>query len=90
MEIKKTWVRPTQLTKTFPTNKYDFSSVFKRIGDTVETYPMSESDAERWRKALNFWAYHHGKTVVYKKHRGPTGVSVVATLTKHHRERDYA
>jgi hypothetical protein len=80
METKKTWLRPTQITKTFPANKYDFSAVFKRVGDTVETHPMSEGDAERFRKALNFWAYYHRKT----------GVSVVATLTKQHRERDFA
>lgn len=57
-----TWKRWTELTKTFPSNKYNFKKYLTRPGDYVWTNPMTKEDASRIKKAAENWAY-------YKKYR---------------------
>ena len=91
MESKKSWLRPTQLTKKFPQNKYRFDEVLKNVGDYVETYPMSLADYERFNKAAHHWAWYRGYRVSVKtiKHHEDQTYTVICTLTSKVRIRDY-
>lgn len=91
MAQKKSWLRPTQLTKKFPQNKYQFDEYLKEINDYVETYPISLEDLQRFTKAAHHWAW-------YKKYRvrvesikhWETGLYTArCTLTHKVRIRDY-
>lgn len=39
--------------------KYDFTDYLKRVGDFVETHPMSMEDLYKIRFAAHIWAYRH-------------------------------
>ena len=91
MEQKRSWLRPTQLTKKFPQNKYNFKEVLKEVGDYVETHPMSLEDLQRFTKAAHFWAWQKRYRVSIESiKQWETGLYMVrCTLTSKVRIRDY-
>jgi len=63
MTPTKQWQRWTQQTKQFPKSKYRFTQLLKRVGDYVETYPMTKKECQNMQQAARFWAYIHKKRV---------------------------
>ena len=84
-------MRPTQITKKFPENKYHFSTHLTQVGDWVETSPFTnKQEAINVRKAAHFWAWYHKCRVnaeVYDFGEGKW-VARVKLISKH-RFRDY-
>ncbi len=91
MELKKSWLRPTQITKKWPENKYGFSENLKEVGDYVETFPIPYEDCVKIRKAAHLWAWFHKYRVVTKCiKQWETGLYYIrVTLTAKVRIRDY-
>lgn len=86
-----TWLRPTQISKTFPSDKYGFSVHLTRVGDWVETNPLFGKEVKNIIDAAHAWAWHHGVTVRCKSYPASDGGKHVrVTLIKKHRHRDYA
>lgn len=57
---KTDWVRVSNCPGgpgTQPGNKYNFSSVLKKVGDFVETQPLNNLDCDRIFRAVHIWAY---------------------------------
>lgn len=85
-----TWLRAGQITGKFPENKYDFSRHLTRVGDYIQTFPMSLEDYHRIRKAAYAWAWQHKCRVSIKRMRRLNGLyHVEITLTDKQRLRDY-
>ena len=42
---------------TQPNNKYNFSTYLKKVGDFIESYPMSREDMNKMFFASHIWAY---------------------------------
>ncbi len=57
------WVRWTAQNKIFPKSKYNFSEHLKKVGDFIETYPISSKDRLRFFIAARNWAYQHKRRV---------------------------
>lgn len=90
MESKKSWLRPTQLTKKFPSNKYGFSQNLKEIGDFVETFPMTFKECCTLQKAAHNWAWFHGVVATTRILRAGNGLYTIrVTLTAKVRVRDF-
>lgn len=90
MEQKKTWLRPTQVSKEFPKDKYHFSQHLENIGDYIETNPAPFEDIERLRKAATAWSWFHKVRVLFKRYRKFNGEYILRiTLVSKHRLRDY-
>lgn len=88
---KKPWLRATQKSKTFPTNKYSFSTHLTQIGDWVETDSLHGKEVKNIIDAAHAWAWFHGITIRCKSTLASDGGKHVRiTLTKKHRYRDYA
>lgn len=88
---KKTWLRPTQLSRTFPSNKYQFSTYLTKVGDFVETESLDDKQRNNIIDAAHAWAWFHKKTVKCQSTKAPDGGFYVrVTLIKQHRYRDYA
>ncbi len=90
MESKKFWLRPTQITKKFPSNKYRFSENLVDVGDFVETFPMPYEDCQRIQDAAHAWAWQHKYRVTTRclpAREG--GYFIRITLTSKVRVRDY-
>jgi hypothetical protein len=62
METKK-WERWTQSLTIFPSNKYQFSTYLKRVGDFIITHPLSKKERKQIVDAALFWAWHKKKRV---------------------------
>lgn len=62
--------------------KYGFNSVLKKLGDQLETYPMSIKDIARIETAAKMWAYRHNCKVSCIRIHTPEGrcsrITVVA------------
>lgn len=88
---KKTWVRPTQLTKSFPSKKYYFDDHLKKKGDWLETNPMTREEYLKFKKAVCFWSWRRGYRIKFVSWPVENGAmkEVRVTLTALHRERDY-
>ncbi len=90
MATKKFWLRPTQISKTFPANKYRFDEVLIDEGDWVKTNPTPRVNIDKFKKAVFFWAYHRKKTVRFKRFYLPEGMEyAVVELLHNYRVRDY-
>lgn len=86
----KKWVRPTQLTKKFPADKYGFSKHLKKVGDWIETHPFPEKqDAVRMLRAAHHWAWYYGYRVSVEIHEKTGGWIARIFLTDKVRIRDY-
>ena len=86
-----TWLRPTQISKQFPANKYYFSRHLTSVGDWVETNPITKAEAIKLEKARHAWSWHHKNTTKFEKIPSADGMVIVKiTLTSKHRNRDYA
>ena len=84
------WLRPTEITKQFPSDKYAFSIHLLRPGDWVETNPLTQKEYYNIQDAAHFWAWKKGYSVKTESWPDGTGLKIVRiTLTKLHRERDY-
>lgn len=91
MTKQKTWLRPTQISRTFPTKKYDFSTHLTQVGDWVETESLNAKERKNFVDAAWAWAWNKGYTVKTSSQPAPEGGWYVkATLVKKHRYRDYA
>jgi hypothetical protein len=91
METTKHWLRPTQLTRTFPTNKYFFSEYLQRVGDTIESPIMPIDDITKLKHAAYAWAYARKWRI--KTERIPAGRDVQfirISLVAKHRFRDFS
>jgi len=86
---KKTWLRPTQISKTFPTNKYGFDLHLTRAGDWVETNPLSQKEYYNIQDAAHAWAWTRQWTIKTRSYPTDEGRIMRITLVKKHRERDY-
>lgn len=53
---KKTWLRPTQVSRKFPQSKYHFTEYLKRPGDFLITNPLTKKEAYKVVYAAHFWA----------------------------------
>lgn len=90
MSTGKKWLRPTEKTKQFPTNKYHFSQHLTQVGDWIETDPVTRSDVKKLNKAAHFWAWQHKCRVSVVYYPAPDDMCVVRiTLVSKHRYRDY-
>ena len=90
MARKTSWLRPTQISKTFPANKYKFSEYLVNVGDFIETNPVTRADVKKLNKAAHFWAYQHKCRVSVIYYPLPDDMcTVVITLVSKHRYRDY-
>lgn len=58
---QKTWTRHFQAVKGRPTKKYHFTEHLKRLGDYVETEPISKAERLRMKDAAKYWAYRNDK-----------------------------
>lgn len=86
-----TWLRPTQISKTFPSDKYAFSIHLTRVGDWVETDALHGKEVKNIIDAAHAWAWFHKVTVQCRSSPAPGGGKYVrVTLVKKHRHRDYA
>ena len=54
--VKKTWLRPTQISRKFPENKYHFTEYLKRPGDYLITNPITKTDLVKLTLAARTWA----------------------------------
>lgn len=89
MALTKTWERWTQKTKQFPKSKYGFTEYLRRVGDYVETHPMSHADYIRLKDAAKFWAYNHKVRVKIRIQKEGDGLfSGRITLVSLTRKRD--
>ena len=89
MASMKTWERWTQKTKEFPKSKYGFTEYLRRVGDYVETHPMSRADYIRIKDAAKFWAYHHKVRVKIRVQKTGDGMyTVMIMLVSKTRERE--
>ena len=87
----KTWLRWSQINGSFAENKYHFTTHLKRIGDYVETKPITQADYIRIKDAAKAWAYRKGKRIKTEKFRLPDKMCKVrVTLVSHHRMRDFS
>lgn len=86
---KKTWLRPTQISKTFPRNKYHFDQHLTDTGDWVETNPLSPKEYDNIQDAAHAWAWFRKYTVKTRSYPTDTGRIMRITLVKKHRNRDY-
>lgn len=86
---KKTWLRPTQISKTFPANKYGFDQHLTDVGDWVETNPLTLKEYYNITDAAYAWAWVRQYTIKTKSHPSEGGKIVRITLVKKHRHRDY-
>lgn len=90
MESKKHWLRPTQITKKFPSNKYGFSENLKEVGDFVETFPMTFKECYTLQKAAHNWAWYKGCVARTKILRAEDGLYVIrVTLDAKVRSREF-
>ncbi len=86
MEPKKHWERWTEKTKTFPTNKYNFTELLKYTGDMLETYPMEFDDYTKFKTAIKFWAWRRNKKVTIRAQKYPGRKRIVrVTLVSHNK-----
>lgn len=88
-EPKKTWLRPTQITRKFPENKYAFGIHLTYPGDWIETNPMTKKEAQAVQHAAWKWAWWHKYTVSATIHPFNDGWVCKVVLVKKHRNRDY-
>ena len=87
---QKTWLRPTQISRTFPPNKYGFTHHLRQIGDWVETQPLDDKGYNNINDAAHFWAWRRGWRVTVLTQPDGEGKKIVRiTLIAKHRERDY-
>ena len=85
-----TWLRPTQISKTFPSNKYSFTKYLTREGDWIETGVLTREEYIKIKKAVNFWAWRKQYTIQVKSVPMPNDCKIVRIfLVKKHRNRDY-
>lgn len=85
------WLRPTQITKKFPSNIYSFSQHLTSVGDWVETNPITKEEAIKMNKASHAWSYYHKCTISISVIPAADDLVIVKiTLTSKHRNRDYA
>ena len=90
MVTKKSWLRPTQKTRTFPTNKYDFDNVLVDEGDWAKTSPLPREEVDKLKKALSAWAFYRKKTVKFERFYLPNNMEYAyISLEKSYRERDF-
>lgn len=60
---KKTWLRPTQISRKFPQNKYGFTEYLKRPGDFLISWPLTKKEADKLMFAAHFWAARRRWTI---------------------------
>lgn len=85
---KTNWVRKSNCPGgpgTHPGNKYNFSSYLKKIGDFVETMPMTPEECEKCRYAVLIWAYRKHCRVKTEKFYYPDGDSLMIEVISHTR-----
>jgi hypothetical protein len=61
--VKKTWLRPTQISRKFPQNKYHFTAYLKRPGDYLITNPITKADTAKITLAARTWAANRMWTI---------------------------
>ena len=91
-DLKK-WKRWVEVDRHWPKPKYGFSKLLRKVGDYVETFPMTMEDRIRFKDAAKFWAYHHDKRVSIKSipdYDGKTPMwRMRVTLLSLHRQEEY-
>lgn len=87
---KKTFLRWTQISKTFPTNKYGFKFHLKRVGDFIVTHPMSNEERAKFKYAAYAYAWAKKWRVRFKSKRiGLDSYECTVTLVSKTRYREY-
>lgn len=86
------WKRWTELPpegeRKFPEKKYGFSDYLRRIGDYVETMPMTPTEYQKIKDAAKFWAWFHKVRVSIRSYKVGDNLKVVrVTLIDHTRKR---
>ena len=67
-------------------NKYQFSTHLKKVGDYIETHPLTREDADKIIYAAHIWAYRKHCRVNTCKYYYPDGIAVRITVTSHTRK----
>lgn len=87
MTTHKRW---TQTSKTFPSDKYSFSFHLQRIGDWIQTGPLSVSEVKKIVDAAYIWAWHKKWRVQTKRIRvSEDKYEVKITLTSKEYKREF-
>jgi len=87
---KNDWIRPAAAAKQFPANKYQFSKHLVKVGDWVETNPLTQKEYYNIQDAVHAWAWVKKYRVKTESWPDGTGKKFVKiTLISHKRNRDY-
>jgi hypothetical protein len=82
---KKSWKRKSNIVPGGrPENKYNFSTYLHKVGDWVETHPLTEEEYQRIRKAAFIWGYRHNCRMSIRKKRIPGGFGALITLIRNY------
>lgn len=67
-------------------NKYNFTQHLQKVGDYIETFPMTHEDALKVYYSAHIWAYrHHCRVKTYRVYY-PDGIAVHIEVTSNTRK----
>lgn len=71
---------------TAPKNKYNFTSYLRKVGDFVETHPMSREDVYKVFYAAHIWAWRHHCRIKTEMKYYPDGQAIHIEVTSNTRK----
>ncbi len=86
----KGWKRVSEIGRYWPKNKYSFAKYLTKVGDWIETFPMSAEDMRKMELAAHAWAVSQKKRVTTARQRCAEGKYCLRViLVDQRRIRDY-
>lgn len=86
----KGWKRVSEVGRYWPENKYSFAKYLTKVGDWIESFPMSHDDMRKMELAAHAWAASQRKRITTARQRQPEGKYCLRViLISQHRKREY-